>query len=256
VFSEQTFTCRRAGAFVLGAMAYVHPTGELTITRAGGASTVSMVPQSLAAGSIEPVGGTCVAPDSTVDPTPDPTETMVTPEPTEDPTSTPPPIAPTLEAGFSPCGVNPNEDAIGCLPHYNLVSASNRVPITDGRHMYQSTWEFGAPIPTNPEHVLEYWLVLEGEHGQRMEFLLEGGPGQPLTCTRSVNGIPTPLGPGEACGELFAPNTLRFAGDVSAFAPGRLDRTFSTLEIGEDGRAHGAYAASVGESALQLSVAE
>lgn len=256
-FSEQTFTCRRAGDFELYASTFVITNGELTVTVDGGAPSVSTFPQKLGMAWTGRLFGTCVGADATVDPTPDPTETVATPDPTEDPTATatptPPPIAATLAPGFDPCHINPNEDAIGCLPHYDVTSASSSVPTRDRRLIYQGSWEFGAPIPTNPERPIEYWLVLEG-NGQRMEFLLEGGPGQPLTCTRTFNGAPSALGPGEACGELIAPNTLRFAGDITALAPGGLVRTFSTLEIGDDGIARGDYLQSGGEEAWELAV--
>lgn len=223
-FDGQTFTCVSAGDFIVRAVAVVIIASELTTSVSGGPATVRQIRVQTAGATSRRIRGTCIGPDSTVDPTPDPTETVATPdptvEPTPTPTPTPPPIAATLAPGFDPCHINPNEEAIGCLPHYDVTSASSRVRITpDRRLMYEGTREFGGPIPTNPEYPIEYWLVLEG-NGQRMEFLLEGGPGQPLTCTRTVNGAPSALGPGEACGELIAPNTLRFAGDITAFAPG------------------------------------
>ncbi len=261
-FDGQTFTCVSAGDFLVRAVAVVIIASELTTSVSGGPATVRQIRVQTAGATSRRIRGPCIGPDSTVDPTPDPTETVATPdptvEPTPTPTPTPPPIAATLAPGFDPCHINPNEEAIGCLPHYDVTSASSRVRITpDRRLMYEGTREFGGPIPTNPEYPIEYWLVLEG-NGQRMEFLLEGGPGQPLTCTRTVNGAPSALGPGEACGELIAPNTLRFAGDITAFAPGGggLVRTFSTLEIGADGIERGDYLVSGGEEAWELSVPE
>jgi hypothetical protein len=121
--------------------------------------------------------------------------------------------------------------------------------------MYEGTWEFRGTIPTNPERPIEYWLVLEG-NGQRMEFLLEAGPGEPLKCARTLNGAPLALSPGEACGELVSPNTLRFAGDITAFAPGGLKRTFSTFELGEDGVGRGDYSSASGSDAWNLSLPE
>ena len=261
-FDGQTFTCERAGDFLVWATTFVVTSAEVVTSVNGGPATVSGIRQEAGASS-RPIRGTCVGGDATVDPTPDPTETVATPDPTEtiatpdpteEPTPTPPPVAATLAPGFDPCHINPNEEAIGCLPHYDVTAASSRVRITPDRRLrYEGTREFGGPIPTNPEYPIEYWLVLEG-NGQRMEFLLEGGPGQALSCTRTVNGAPSALGPGEVCGELIAPNTLRFAGDITAFAPGGLVRTFSTLEIGADGIARGDYTSSGGEEAWELSV--
>ncbi len=260
-FAEQTFTCALAGEFLLSVVAVVSTSAEVATSVDGGPATVRKIQQYVRAESRQ-IRGICVGADATVDPTPDPTETVATPEttatpdPTEEPTvtATPPPIAATLEPGFDPCHINANEDTIDCLPHYDVTSASSRVRTTPDRHLiYEGTWEFGAPIPINPEHAIEYWLVLEG-NGQRMEFLLEGAAGQPLTCTRTVNGAPSALGPGEACGQLIAPNTLQFAGDITAFAPGGLVRTFSTLEIGAGSIARGDYLRSGGEEAWELSV--
>jgi hypothetical protein len=261
-FDGQTFTCERAGDFLLWVIAVVTTSVEVTTSVDGGPPTVSRGEQEEGARS-RLIRGTCLAAGATVDPTPDPTETVATAEPTEEPTPeptetvatpTPPPVAATLAPGFDPCHINPNEEAIGCLPHYDVTSASSRVRTTpDRRLIYEGTREFGGPIPTNPEYPIEYWLVLEG-NGQRMEFLLGALPGEPLTCTRTVNGAPSALGPGEACGELIAPNTLRFAGDITAFAPGGLVRTFSTLEIGADNIARGDYLVSGGEEAWELSV--
>jgi len=261
-FDGQTFTCDRAGDFLVWATAFVATSTEVATSVNGGPPTISRTQQEVGASSRR-IRGTCVGGDATVDPTPDPTETIVTPEPTEtiatpdpteEPTPTPPPVAATLAPGFDPCHIHPNEEAIGCLPHYDVTAASSRArPTSDGRLMYETTREFGAPIPTNPKYPIEYRLVLEG-NGQRMEFLLGALPGEPLSCTRTVNGAPSALGPGEACGELIAPNTLRFAGDITAFAPGGLVRTFSTLEIGADGIARGDYTISGGEEAWELTV--
>jgi hypothetical protein len=55
---------------------------------------------------------------------------------------------------------------------------------------------------------------------------------------------------------LIAPNSLSFVGDITAFAPGDLRRTFSTFELGADGVGRGDYSTLFGDDAWQLSLPE
>jgi len=186
-----------------------------------------------------------------------------TPEPvvaTEAPTIAPtlaptaPPLAATLAPGFVPCNIHPQEEAIGCLPHYTVLSSEAKVPLTPGGpFIFETSYEFRAPVPTDPEYPIEYRYVLEGSNGQRIEHVLTGGPGQPLTCVRTVNGVESAPGPGEVCGQLTAPNRMLFIADVTAFGPGELGWIFSTLETGADGIVRGEYAPNRGDQRFQIS---
>jgi hypothetical protein len=63
-------------------------------------------------------------------------------------------------------------------------------------------------------------VTVGSTNGQQFDHILSGGPSQPLTCSRAVNGAPAAPGAGDICGELIEPNTIHMVIDMSALAPG------------------------------------
>lgn len=154
---------------------------------------------------------------------------------------------------YGPCHIHPEEDAANCRPHYDLgVSATSINNFGDAFYIWETTQAFMGPVPVNPEFPIEYRLVIESTNGQRIEHLLSGGPGEPLTCLRLVNGVEAPLVEGEICGEFTAPDSLDMLIDVTTFSPGIVSWFFSTLETEPDGTRHGDWIAGGGNENFEL----
>lgn len=155
---------------------------------------------------------------------------------------------------YGPCHIHPEEDATTCRPHYDLgFSSTSMNRFGDSGVTWETTQTFVGAVPVNPEFPIQYRLVIESTNGQRIEHLLAGGPGAPLTCVRRVNGEEAPLAEGEICGEFTAPDSLDMLIDVSTFAPGVVSWVFSTLETEPDGTRHGDWVAGGGNENFQLS---
>jgi len=154
---------------------------------------------------------------------------------------------------YGPCHIHPEQDATDCRPHYDLgVSTTSMNNFGDSFHTWETSQTFMGPVPVNPEFPIEYRLVIESTNGQQIEHLLSGGPGEPLTCVRLVNGVEASLVEGEICGEFTAPDSLEMLIDVSAFSPGVVSWVFSTLETEPDGTRHGDWVAGGGNENFEL----
>jgi len=118
--------------------------------------------------------------------------------------------------------------------------------------VWTSTYTFQGSIPTSPDHPIEYRLLIESTNGQRIEQILSGGPGQPLTCTRLTNGVEVATPEEQICGELSGPDSIRMAINIDDFSPGTVSWTMSTLETEADGTKRGDVAAGGGDDNFKL----
>ena len=209
---------------------------------ASGIGVLVLGANSLAGGSDEPAPG--VQPEIDVTASSGVATSGSTPALTPAATSAAGSAQSTPPAGLDYCINHPQQDDRFCEPHYLMVPGG-MITLQGGDQRSPPTFEltlpFAGPIPTDPEFPIEYRLTLESSNGQQFEHVLSGGSGEPLTCTRTANGAPSALGPGDICGDLIEPNTIHMLIDMSALAPGKISWMFGSLETGADGLRRGDY---------------
>ncbi len=179
-------------------------------------------------------GGGAVAATSVSTSTPAPTTTAA---PATEATATPTPDQGPPE-GYTTCQIHPDEDALHCRPYY--APATSRSTLRPVLRSFDRTVTFRAPIPTQPELPLEYRLLITGAAGPRIEQILSGGPGEPLTCVQTVDGVEAG-GAGDVCIQITAPDTLFMQVDLSAYGEGPLQIEWFATELEADGVLRGDY---------------
>jgi hypothetical protein len=162
-----------------------------------------------------------------------PTEApSATTAPTEAPTAAPSATAASASGppeGYTTCQIHPEEDAPYCRPYYAPTTSQNTLwPV---RRYFERTVTFRAPVPTDPDLPIEYKLVISGPAGPTIEQVLSAGPGEPLSCVRTVGGTPTADGPNDTCGLITAPDTIYMQADLSAYGEGPLAIEWFAQEI-------------------------
>jgi len=150
--------------------------------------------------------------------------------------------------GYGYCDKHPEQNADNCRLYYIIGgSDASLLRVPDFPFVLTATHTFQGPIPTNPDLPIEYHLLIESTNGQRIEQILSGGPGEPLTCTRLENGVEVPTPEEQICGEVSSPNAIRNSINIDSLSPGTVSWTMSTLETEADGTKRGDVATGGGD---------